>query len=172
MSSPIFKNPPKILSYPEMPDFLVTVKDLRPKDTLAIENSSCLATSRLKTPDVEASRGKWDVRNFLVESIDLNTSLHLAAIRGETENIKFLIKKGADVNSTIFSNFTPLHFAAMRCHLHAFITLVESGANLYAKSTESKIPFTLFASKCRDHEKVKYLRKKLEEISRNKLINE
>lgn len=64
-----------------------------------------------------------------------STPLHLAAHRGYSDIVKFLIDAGADVNAKEgnYSKSTPLHWAAKEGNLQAVKLLVESGAKLDVK---------------------------------------
>jgi ankyrin repeat protein len=42
-----------------------------------------------------------------------NTALHIAALFGQANMVKLLLKKGADINRKNRVGFTPLHFAAI-----------------------------------------------------------
>lgn len=69
-----------------------------------------------------------------------NRPIHAAALIGDVELIKLLLKHGANVNddrNKIF--FTPLHFAASKGHIEAIKYLVENGADIDANDNEYEV---------------------------------
>ena len=69
-----------------------------------------------------------------------NTFLHYASYKGEMEVIKWLMAKGADVNTPRFDGCTPLHLAVMGGHQDAVEYLLAHKANINAISSEWGTP--------------------------------
>lgn len=70
------------------------------------------------------------------EIVDVNqaggfddTLLHLAARKGEIEDVKLLVACGADVNAVGDMGCTPLHEAAVRGQVEVVAFLLENGAD-------------------------------------------
>jgi len=61
------------------------------------------------------------------------TALHYLVIENDIEAVKFLIDKGAEVDSRDNSGSTPLMHAAQLGHLEMCLLLMESGADVNAK---------------------------------------
>ena len=59
-----------------------------------------------------------------------NTPLLLAAYRGHSEVVGFLIAKGADLNSLNTYKYTPLHYSILRRHIEVAEMLIKAGADL------------------------------------------
>ncbi|WP_438456569.1 tetratricopeptide repeat protein [Wolbachia endosymbiont of Kerria lacca] len=68
------------------------------------------------------------------------TQLHYAAQNGNAENIKLLLKNGADIETTDINGWTPLHDAAHKNSLNAVSALLDGGANINAVSQDNKKP--------------------------------
>jgi ankyrin repeat protein len=71
-------------------------------------------------------------RLFINHSEDLSTMLHHAAITGQTDIVKLLLKKGADVDAKNPHNGTPLHLACLYGHFEIAELLINQGADLNA----------------------------------------
>lgn len=76
-----------------------------------------------------------------------NTPLHLAALNGYLEIVKYLIKKEADIDAKNRKNQTPLHLAVHNAHKHIIEYLVESGADINAPEDEGDTPLAWAAYK-------------------------
>jgi ankyrin repeat protein len=55
--------------------------------------------------------------------------LHIAARNGLIEDMRILLREGADVDAEGDLGMTPLHYAAMNGHIPAIELLLQSGAN-------------------------------------------
>ncbi|XP_044766796.1 ankyrin repeat domain-containing protein 12 [Coccinella septempunctata] len=68
------------------------------------------------------------------------TSLHLAAIKGDIEQVNKLLSNRADPNVTDFAGWTPLHEACNYGWYEIAIKLVQAGANVNAKGLDNDTP--------------------------------
>ncbi|GFR27328.1 hypothetical protein TNCT_386701 [Trichonephila clavata] len=74
-----------------------------------------------KTPyNVASERGHSEIAEFLKPMEQGYTALRLAAENGRLDVVKYLIKRGADINTRDGVNRTPLHYAAESGHLYQF----------------------------------------------------
>ena len=71
-----------------------------------------------------------EVDNFVLDEKDYagNTPLHIAAKRGDITVVKYLLDKGAFVNSKNLNRETPLFFAAENHHKDVIDALIKHGA--------------------------------------------
>jgi ankyrin repeat protein len=84
------------------------------------------------------------------------TPLHMAAIEGSVDIVRFLITQGADVNAVNNRGQTPLHMACYYNRLDIVKYLVSRGADIDAGTEHTQTPllFAIF----NDHiEVIKYL---------------
>lgn len=84
----------------------------------------------------------WPKTNVNVLNTSGESPLMLAAIRGQTEVVATLIKKGADVNKT---GWAPLHYAASKGHLAIMDMLLENHAYIDAESPNGTTPLMMAA---------------------------
>ncbi|GFS56364.1 hypothetical protein NPIL_568051 [Nephila pilipes] len=68
-------------------------------------------------------------------SVKDDNALHDAARNGELEKVRYLIRKGANVNSADKNGWTSLHYAAYVGNLEVVKYLMDSWANLHVKDT-------------------------------------
>eukprot|EP00854_Cymbomonas_tetramitiformis_P004846 gene4846-5916_t len=66
------------------------------------------------------------------------TPLMLAACKGQTTTIDFLIKSGADIHLSTQHGYTPLHYAAKQGHTSAVAALITAGADIHAKDMQHR----------------------------------
>lgn len=83
-------------------------------------------------------------------NLDLNTCdsrgqtpMHLAAIEGRVEAVRFLVSVGGDVEIADVQGYTPLHYAAQQGHLEIVECLLSH--SIYAKYAVNKDGKTAFA---------------------------
>ncbi len=69
-----------------------------------------------------------------------STPLCVAASKGYSDIVKYLIKKGADVNKGNIFGSTPLHYAAWASDPELFNALLKAGANINAENNEGQTP--------------------------------
>lgn len=99
----------------------------------------------------------WFKRCIEFENLDVNdqsassgrTALHTAAILGEIDTIRYLISKGANIETFDFAmGYTALHFAVEHQKSGAVQILVDSGANVSAKTPERCISDPIMRHPC------------------------
>jgi len=113
---------PNTINTDGMPALLMAVR----------ESSFKAATVLLESPKI-----KVDVRNASDES-----PLMLAALKGELELCRLLIKKGADINKP---GWAPLHYAATNGHLAVMQLLLDNYAYIDASSPNGTTPLMMAA---------------------------
>ncbi len=69
-----------------------------------------------------------------------NTPLHLAALNGHFDIVKYLLKKNANVNSYNKKNQSPLHLAVHNAHSNVVEELIAHGAKLDILDNEGDTP--------------------------------
>jgi ankyrin repeat protein len=79
-----------------------------------------------------------------------NYPIHLAAVRGDIDELRALIEGGADVNVAGEQGDTPLHDAVMQQHLEAVRLLVEKGGLPTIKNESGKTPLDIAKMDGRD----------------------
>jgi len=62
------------------------------------------------------------------------TSLQIAVLKGEKEQVAALLHEGANINTTTNTGSTPLHIAAYKEHKQIAAMLIKEGANIEAKN--------------------------------------
>jgi hypothetical protein len=77
----------------------------------------------------------------------LNKQLFEAVRRGDVEEVRELLEKGADVNAKNNDGWTPLHDAAGHDHVDFARLLVENGADVNAKNNDGKTPIDIAREK-------------------------
>ena len=69
-----------------------------------------------------------------------NQQLISLSLNGDLETLKYLISKGANIESSTEEGFTPLHIASQEDHLDIIKYLVENGANIESKTNDRLTP--------------------------------
>ncbi|XP_055382478.1 ankyrin repeat domain-containing protein 12-like [Condylostylus longicornis] len=99
------------------------------------------AASPSSTSSSEMSPGTM---HNLARSRDRNergeTSLHVAAIKGDQDTVKKLLESGVSPNVADFAGWTPLHEACNHAHYNVALTLVKAGANVNARGLDDDTP--------------------------------
>ncbi|GMH36821.1 hypothetical protein BSKO_04694 [Bryopsis sp. KO-2023] len=94
-----------------------------------------------KKMESSPSKTTTSARKICRENCDkLNQDLLDAADSGDSEKVKELISKGADLSSTSKSKATPLHRAAHKGHVEIAEILIQEGANLESKNIVGYTP--------------------------------
>lgn len=68
------------------------------------------------------------------------TSLHVAAIRGDQEGVKKLLDSGVNPNVLDFAGWSPLHEACSHGYFNIALSLIKAGANVNAKGLDDDTP--------------------------------
>ncbi len=98
----------------------------------AREKSSNVASTLLKLAQVDVNK----------ETKSGETALMLAAFNGDLNLVKALVKRGAQINKTLW---TPLHYAAANGQLSVVEFLVENHAYIDAESPNNTTPLMMAA---------------------------
>lgn len=69
--------------------------------------------------------------------------LHAAAIRGDLDKVKNILKSGVGVNSKSKTGATALHWAAFKGHYDVALYLIKNGADVNALTNKGSTPFRL-----------------------------
>ena len=83
------------------------------------------------------------IKTYLKSTIDAidyqgNTKLTKACKDGNIEDVKIMLKLGADANGKDIDQWTPLHMAAIKGHFEIAKLLIQNGADIDAKSEYHK----------------------------------
>src|SRR5690606_27248729 len=96
---------------------------------------------------------------WLAEGADLDHELYNAVVGNDADRVRFLIKKGANVNMRHANGRSPLDAAAHGRHTSLIEILADAGADVDAKDTDGY--FTLLHAINRNHvPSIEMLRKK------------
>ncbi|XP_078607974.1 uncharacterized protein LOC144879950 isoform X1 [Branchiostoma floridae x Branchiostoma japonicum] len=87
------------------------------------------------------------------------TPLHMAAIKGDADLLKQLIKQGAEVNAKDFAGWTPLHEACNHGYYEVAKMLLQAGANVNTQGLDDDTPLHDAASNGHPHQIVELLLK-------------
>jgi uncharacterized protein len=98
-----------------------------------------LRDSSMKTAEVLVD---WPKTNVESRTPQDESPLMMAALRGQTEMVRKLIARDADVNKT---GWTPLHYAATSAHLEIIELLLENHAYIDAESPNGTTPLMMAA---------------------------
>lgn len=110
-------------------------------NTLDPQGQSGLANAlREPSPKVAQLLIDWPQTDLNALSVQGESPLMLAAIKGERELVEKMIKKGADVNKT---GWTPLHYAASAGQIDVMRLLLENHAYIDAESPNGSTPLMM-----------------------------
>ncbi|CAH1269026.1 ANKRD11 [Branchiostoma lanceolatum] len=87
------------------------------------------------------------------------TPLHMAAIKGDADLLRQLIKQGAEVNAKDFAGWTPLHEACNHGYYEVAKMLLQAGANVNTQGLDDDTPLHDAASNGHPHQIVELLLK-------------
>jgi ankyrin repeat protein len=128
-------------------------KCIVPGDLPAHGSYIALADQKFEArPDLASSDQvvtKEKLEQWLAEGADLNQELSNAIIANDSERVKFLVEKGADVNAPDLQGWTPLQNAARQRKDEMIKTLIELGADPNRPAADGMTP--LIAAAMRDH---------------------
>ena len=97
---------------------------------------------REPAPKVAEALIAWPKTNLEVRTLQDESPLMMAALKGHLDLAKKLIERGADVNKT---GWTPLHYAATHGHLAIMELLLEHHAYIDAESPNGSTPLMMAA---------------------------
>lgn len=97
---------------------------------------------REPSPKVAETLISWPKTNLEVRTLQDESPLMMAALKGHLDLVKKLIERGADVNKT---GWTPLHYAATNGHLAIMELLLENHAYIDAESPNGSTPLMMAA---------------------------
>ena len=104
--------------------------------------SGLLLALREPSPKVIRTLVEWPKTELNTLSLQGESPLMLAALKGQLETAEKMIKKGADVNKT---GWTPLHYAASAGHTQVIELLLENHAYIDAESPNGSTPLMMAA---------------------------
>ncbi|ETV80697.1 hypothetical protein, variant [Aphanomyces astaci] len=107
------------------------------------------------TPDNSGSGNQFQSPGLAAmpnHSLLLSTPLHVAAYRGRSDVIQWLLEEGHDINARNLNGATPLHVAALADEGEAVMSLlVSNGANVNAINSTGSTPLHVCARLNRVH---------------------
>ncbi len=80
--------------------------------------------------------GDAQVEKWLAQGLDVNSALNGAVLAGDLERIRFLMSKGADVNSRDGLGQYIIHVAAEQRDMDVLAELIDDGANIEARDND------------------------------------
>jgi ankyrin repeat protein len=98
----------------------------------------------LREPSLKAAEAliAWPKTNVEARTLQDESPLMMAALKGHLDLAKKLVERGADVNKT---GWTPLHYAATNGHLAIMELLLENHAYIDAESPNGSTPLMMAA---------------------------
>jgi uncharacterized protein len=115
---------------------------VNPNSEVLDQGPILVVAAREKSVAVLASLLKLSQIDVNKESKNGENALMLAALHGDLETVKALVKRGANVNKPLW---TPLHYAAANGHLSVVEFLVENDAYIDAESPNNTTPLMMAA---------------------------
>ncbi|MEM4137926.1 MAG: ankyrin repeat domain-containing protein, partial [Candidatus Anstonellaceae archaeon] len=91
-------------------------------------------------PDPYKQKGNYSNNENTELTANLSELLILVSKSGDIQQVKQLIEKGANINSTDKYGYTPLHFAAKSGNTKVAEFLIKSGSDVNAKNKDGYTP--------------------------------
>ncbi|XP_026061333.1 ankyrin repeat domain-containing protein 12 isoform X1 [Carassius auratus] len=113
----------------------MTARDNSPDTTPNHPSQSPAVQKKIASSSSSRQKDKVNKRNERGE-----TSLHMAAIRGDVKQVKELIELGADVNVKDFAGWTPLHEACNLGYYDVAKVLIGAGAEVNTQGLDDDTP--------------------------------
>ncbi|KAJ8374953.1 hypothetical protein SKAU_G00055330 [Synaphobranchus kaupii] len=113
----------------------MTARDNSPDSTPSHPSQAAPVQKKISSSTPSRQKDKVNKRNERGE-----TSLHMAAIRGDVKQVKELIGLGADANVKDFAGWTPLHEACNLGHYDVAKVLLATGAEVNTQGLEDDTP--------------------------------
>ncbi|XP_071232811.1 ankyrin repeat domain-containing protein 12-like isoform X1 [Salvelinus alpinus] len=113
----------------------MTAMDNSPDSTPSHPSQAHPVQKKLPSSTASRARDKVNKRNERGE-----TTLHMAAIRGDAKQVKELISLGADVNIKDFAGWTPLHEACNLGFFDVAKVLIAAGAEVNTQGLDDDTP--------------------------------
>ncbi|MGP8232029.1 MAG: quinoprotein dehydrogenase-associated putative ABC transporter substrate-binding protein [Methylovirgula sp.] len=88
-----------------------------------------------------------EVRQWLKDGLDVNAALNGAVLSGDLDRIRFLVSKGADVNSRDGLGQYQLHIAAEQRDMDVISELLDDGAKIEARDNDGWTPLMRAAAR-------------------------
>jgi uncharacterized protein len=117
-------------------------KGVNPNAEVLDQGPMLVVAAREKSVSVLASLLKLPQTDVNKESKNGENALMMAALHGDLETVKALVKRGANINKPLW---TPLHYAAANGHLLVVEFLVENDAYIDAESPNNTTPLMMAA---------------------------
>ncbi|XP_076837417.1 ankyrin repeat domain-containing protein 12 isoform X2 [Brachyhypopomus gauderio] len=113
----------------------MTARDNSPDSTPSHPSQAQVVQKKVPSSSTSRQKDKVNKRNERGE-----TPLHMAAIRGDVQQVKELIGLGADVNVKDFAGWTPLHEACNLGYYDVAKVLIGAGAEVNTQGLDDDTP--------------------------------
>ncbi len=92
------------------------------------------------TLSIASCMSLWCMIPPSIEEVEVPSALHIAAARGNKNEVQRLLASGINVNTQDSNHYTPLHVAAWAGHIKIVKILLAAGANPNIQHTERSLP--------------------------------